>query len=56
MKYLLILFVCMHHWVHAQDIDPNRRLLELGIQLGEMKAPIANYAKAVQSGDRKRVG
>lgn len=50
MKYLLILFVCMHHGVHAQDIDPNRRLLELGIQLGEMKAPIANYAKAVQSG------
>jgi enamine deaminase RidA (YjgF/YER057c/UK114 family) len=50
MKYLLILFVCMHQWTYAQEIDPNKRLLELGIQLGEMKAPIANYVKAVQTG------
>ena len=50
MKYLLILFVCMHQWTFAQEIDPNKRLLELGIQLGEMKAPIANYVKAVQTG------
>ncbi|MFN5054611.1 MAG: RidA family protein [Bacteroidota bacterium] len=50
MKYLLILFVCMHQWTNAQEIDPNKRLLELGIQLGEMKAPIANYVKAVQTG------
>lgn len=50
MKYLLILFVCMHQWTYAQEADPNKRLLELGIQLGEMKAPIANYVKAVQTG------
>jgi enamine deaminase RidA (YjgF/YER057c/UK114 family) len=40
----------MHQWTYAQEIDPNKRLLELGIQLGEMKAPIANYVKAVQTG------
>jgi enamine deaminase RidA (YjgF/YER057c/UK114 family) len=40
----------MHQWTNAQEIDPNKRLLELGIQLGEMKAPIANYVKAVQTG------
>jgi enamine deaminase RidA (YjgF/YER057c/UK114 family) len=40
----------MHQWTFAQEIDPNKRLLELGIQLGEMKAPIANYVKAVQTG------
>lgn len=51
MKYLLILFVCLQQWSHAQAVDPNQRLLELGIQLPEMKAPIANYAKAVQTGN-----
>jgi enamine deaminase RidA (YjgF/YER057c/UK114 family) len=51
MKYLLILFVCLQQWAHAQAVDPNQRLLELGIQLPEMKAPIANYAKAVQTGN-----
>ena len=51
MKYLLILFVCLQQWTHAQTVDPNQRLLELGIQLPEMKAPIANYAKAVQTGN-----
>jgi enamine deaminase RidA (YjgF/YER057c/UK114 family) len=40
----------MHQWTNAQEIDPNKRLLELGIQLGEMKAPIANYVKAAQTG------
>jgi enamine deaminase RidA (YjgF/YER057c/UK114 family) len=40
----------MHQWTFAQEIDPNKRLLELGIQLGEMKAPIANYVKAAQTG------
>jgi enamine deaminase RidA (YjgF/YER057c/UK114 family) len=40
----------MHQWTYAQEIDPNKRLLELGIQLGEMKAPIANYVKAAQTG------
>jgi enamine deaminase RidA (YjgF/YER057c/UK114 family) len=40
----------MHQWTNAQEIDPNKRLLELGIQLGEVKAPIANYVKAVQTG------
>ncbi len=35
---------------HAQDVDPNKKLQELGIQLTELKPPVANYVKAVQTG------
>lgn len=35
---------------HAQEADVNKKLQELGIQLTELKPPIANYAKAVQTG------
>ena len=50
MKYVYLLILCMIHFCHAQDVDPNKKLQELGIQLTEMKAPIANYVKAVQTG------
>ena len=34
-----------------QASDPEQRLKELNIQLGAMKQPIANYVKAVQTGN-----
>lgn len=34
-----------------QTSDPEQRLKELNIQLGAMKQPIANYVKAVQTGN-----
>ncbi len=34
-----------------QDVNPEQRLKELNIQLGAMKQPIANYVKAVQTGN-----
>lgn len=40
----------MINFCHAQDIDANKKLQELGIQLTEMKASIGNYVKAVQTG------
>lgn len=33
------------------DFDPEARLAELGIELGEPGAPVANYVKAVRSGN-----
>lgn len=50
MKYIFLLFVCMINLCHAQDVDPNKKLQELGIQLTEMKSSIGNYVKAVQTG------
>ena len=52
MKYLLVsaMLLCSTYFLSAQEVDPNAKLLQLGIQLGEMKAPIANYVKAVQTG------
>jgi enamine deaminase RidA (YjgF/YER057c/UK114 family) len=34
-----------------QESNPEQRLKELNIQLGAMKQPIANYVKAVQTGN-----
>lgn len=48
MKYILLLFISMISICHAQD--PNKKLQELGIQLTELKPPVANYVKAVQTG------
>lgn len=48
MKYILLLFISMISICHAQD--PNKNLQALGIQLTELKPPIANYVKAVQTG------
>jgi enamine deaminase RidA (YjgF/YER057c/UK114 family) len=50
MKYFLLLFICTINLCHAQDVDANKKLQELGIQLTELKPPIANYVKAVQTG------
>ncbi len=33
------------------DFDPEARLREMGIELGEPEPPIANYVKAVRTGD-----
>jgi len=35
----------------AQDFDPEARLAELGIELYEPPPPVANYVKAVQTGN-----
>ena len=50
MKYISILFFFLISFCHAQDVDVNKKLQELGIQLTELKPPIANYVKAVQTG------
>lgn len=34
-----------------EEVDPEQRLKELKIELGAMKQPIANYVKAVQTGN-----
>ena len=48
MKNIILLIICMISICHAQD--PNKKLQELGIQLTELKPPVANYVKAVQTG------
>jgi len=35
----------------SQVMDPEKQLQEMGIVLGEVKAPVANYVKAVQTGN-----
>lgn len=35
----------------SQGMDPEKQLQQMGIVLGELKAPVANYVKAVQSGN-----
>ena len=50
MKYFLLLCIYTINLCHAQDVDANKKLQELGIQLTELKPPIANYVKAVQTG------
>lgn len=36
---------------NSQVMDPEKQLQQMGIVLGEVKAPVANYVKAVQSGN-----
>ena len=50
MKYIFLSLLLVVNLCRAQEVDPNQRLQALGIQLSEMKAPIANYVKAVQTG------
>ena len=50
MKYISLLLICIINFCHAQEVDVNKKLQELGIQLTELKPPIANYVKAVQTG------
>lgn len=35
----------------AQDYDPEARLRELGVELGDPPSPVANYVRAVRSGN-----
>ena len=35
----------------SQGMDPEKKLQQMGIVLGEVKAPVANYVKAVQTGN-----
>jgi enamine deaminase RidA (YjgF/YER057c/UK114 family) len=51
---LTLIFAMLMLAVHSfaqQELDPEQRLKELNIQLGAMKQPIANYVKAVQTGN-----
>jgi enamine deaminase RidA (YjgF/YER057c/UK114 family) len=45
-----MLLICANSFAQ-QASDPEQRLKELNIQLGAMKQPIANYVKAVQTGN-----
>lgn len=46
---VLFSFHCLT--VKSQVMDPEKQLQQMGIELGELKAPVANYVKAVQSGN-----
>lgn len=49
---LLILSFCfMVLQAKSQVMHPEKQLQEMGIVLGEVKAPVANYVKAVQTGN-----
>ena len=53
MRPILIfaLLLISAHSFAQNEVDPEQRLKELNIQLGAMKQPIANYVKAVQTGN-----
>jgi len=46
---VLFSFHCLNS--NSQVMDPEKQLQQMGIVLGEVKAPVANYVKAVQSGN-----
>jgi len=49
---LMITFLLLSIQVFCQEeVEPEQRLKELKIELGAMKQPIANYVKAVQTGN-----
>lgn len=49
---LLILSFCLIVLqAKSQVMHPEKQLQEMGIVLGEVKAPVANYVKAVQTGN-----
>lgn len=49
--YLIILFALFTAAVHGQELSPEQRLDELGIQLPDPPDPVANYVGAVQTGN-----
>ncbi|MBK5279856.1 MAG: RidA family protein [Bacteroidia bacterium] len=54
MKKLLILFItflCITSASFAQTIDFDKKLKELGIELSAPSKPVANYVKAVRTGN-----
>ncbi len=50
-KYFVILFLICASVTFAQKIDFDKKLTELGIQLPPAGKPMANYVKAVRSGN-----
>ena len=48
---LVLLFALITGMVHGQELSPEQRLEELGIQLPDPPAPVANYVGAVQTGN-----
>ena len=48
---LILLFALITGMVRGQDLSPEQRLDELGIQLPDPPAPVANYVGAVQTGN-----
>ena len=46
---VLFSFHCLNS--NSQVMDPEKQLQQMGIVLGEVKAPVANYVKAVQTGN-----
>ena len=46
---VLFSFQCLNS--NSQVMDPEKQLQQMGIVLGEVKAPVANYVKAVQTGN-----
>jgi enamine deaminase RidA (YjgF/YER057c/UK114 family) len=52
MKYLLLLFLFLTSAIaYAQKVDFDKKLKELGIELPPPSKPIANYVKAVRTGN-----
>lgn len=48
---LSLVFCLLFTQTQAQHMDPEKQLQQMGIVLGEVKAPVANYVKAVQTGN-----
>ena len=49
--HLILLIALITGTVHGQELSPEQRLDELGIQLPDPPAPVANYVRAVQTGN-----
>ena len=49
--HLILLFALIASAVHGQELSPEQRLDKLGIQLPDPPAPVANYVRAVQTGN-----
>ncbi len=48
---LILLFTLLTGMVYSQELSPEQRLDELGIQLPDPPDPVANYVGAVQTGN-----
>ena len=52
-KFFIFIFIFSFSLIKTQSqvMDPEMQLQQLGIVLGEVKVPVANYVKAVQTGN-----
>lgn len=52
-KFFIFVFIFSFSVIKTQSqvMDPEMQLQQLGIVLGEVKVPVANYVKAVQTGN-----